>query len=206
MLRIFDTHAHYDDEAFDADREEVLSLIGVQGVRKVCDIGAGIESSRTALELSKKHDNMYCALGVIPGKCSEINEESWKWLCEKAESESKCVAIGEIGLDYHWDDDPKEVQALWFGNQMELAGKLGKPIVVHSRDAAKDTIDIMKEHNASGIGGVIHCYSYTKESKYPVPNLQAKPTLQMRFQIRKQFPSKFRKPCGRASSNLPQQN
>lgn len=164
MLRIFDTHAHYDDEAFDADREEVLSLIGMQGVRKVCDIGAGIESSRTALELSKKHDNMYCALGVIPGKCSEINEENWKWLCEKAESESKCVAIGEIGLDYHWDDDPKDVQALWFGNQMELARKLGKPIVVHSRDAAKDTIDIMKEHNASGIGGVIHCYSYTKES------------------------------------------
>ena len=164
MSQIFDTHAHYDDEAFDEDREEVLSLLASHGVAKVCDIGAGIESSRTALELSKRYAMMHCALGVIPGKCSEINEESWKWLCEAAEKEEKCVAIGEIGLDYHWDDDPRDVQALHFVNQMDLARKLGKPIVVHSRDAAKDTIDIMKAHKAGEIGGVLHCYSYTKES------------------------------------------
>ena len=86
-MPIFDTHAHYDDEAFDEDREEVLSLLAAYGVAKVCDIGAGIESSRTALELSKRYDMMHCALGVIPGKCSEINEESWNWLCEAAEKE-----------------------------------------------------------------------------------------------------------------------
>jgi TatD DNase family protein len=164
MSQIFDTHVHYDDEAFDEDREEVLSTLAAHGVAKVCDIGAGIESSHTALELAKKYEWMYCALGVIPGKCSEITEESWDWLCSAAGAEEKCVAIGEIGLDYHWDDDPKDVQALHFVNQMDLARKLGKPIVVHSRDAAKDTIDIMKAHNAGEIGGVLHCYSYTKES------------------------------------------
>jgi len=164
MLRIFDTHAHYDDEAFDADREEVLRGLATQGVLKVTDIGAGIESSRTALELSHGYDWMYCALGVIPGKCTEINDETWAWLCETAEKEEKCVAIGEIGLDYHWDDDPRDVQALHFANQIDLAKKVGKPIVVHSRDAAKDTIDIMRAHNAGDAGGVIHCYSYTAES------------------------------------------
>ena len=164
MLKIFDTHAHYDDEAFDEDREAVLSSLVMHGVAKVCDIGAGIESSKTALELAKQYDWMYCALGVIPGKCSEINEESWKWLCDTAASEEKCVAIGEIGLDYYWDDDPRDVQALHFANQLDLARKLRKPVVIHSREAAKDTIDIMKEHNASDIGGVIHCYSYTRES------------------------------------------
>ena len=164
MLPIFDTHAHYDDDAFNADRNEVLQGLAAQGIGRVTDIGAGIESSKTALELSKHWDFMYCALGVIPGKCSEIREESWKWLCESAEKEEKCVAIGEIGLDYHWDDDPRDVQALWFGNQIELAKKIGKPIVVHSRDAAKDTIDIMRAHSAGDAGGVIHCYSYTAES------------------------------------------
>ncbi len=164
MLRIFDTHAHYDDEAFDADRDEVLQGLAAQGIARVTDIGAGIESSKAALGLSKKYDFMYCALGVIPGKCSEITDETWKWLCESAEKEEKCVAIGEIGLDYHWDDDPRDVQALWFGNQIELAKKIGKTIVVHSRDAAKDTIDIMKAHSAGDAGGVIHCYSYTAES------------------------------------------
>ena len=164
MLPIFDTHVHYDDEAFDADRDEVLASLAAQGVGKVTDIGAGIETSKTALALSKKYDWMYCALGVIPGKCSEITEESWNWLCEAAAKEEKCVAIGEIGLDYHWDDDPRDVQALHFINQIDLAKKVGKPIVVHSREAAKDTIDIMKEHNAADAGGVLHCYSYTKES------------------------------------------
>ncbi|MCR4791623.1 MAG: TatD family hydrolase [Lachnospiraceae bacterium] len=164
MTPIFDTHAHYDDEAFDEDREEILSSLAMHGVAKVCDIGAGIESSKTALELSKKYDWMYCALGVIPGKCSEINDETWEWLVSSARDEEKCVAIGEIGLDYHWDDDPKDVQAMHFVNQMDLARSLRKPIVVHSRDAANDTINIMKEHKASEIGGVIHCYSYTRES------------------------------------------
>ena len=164
MTPIFDTHAHYDDEAFDEDREEILAGLSAQGVGKVTDIGAGIESSKTALELSKKYDWMYCALGVIPGKCSDIDDETWKWLCDTAASEEKCVAIGEIGLDYHWDDDPKDIQALHFINQMDLARKLKKPVVIHSRDAAKDTIDIMKAHNAAEIGGVLHCYSYTYES------------------------------------------
>ncbi len=164
MTPIFDTHAHYDDEAFDQDREEMLSSLAMHGVAKVCNIGAGIESSKSTLELSRKYDWMYCALGVIPGKCSEINDESWEWLCNAAKEEKKCVAIGEIGLDNHWDDDPKEVQEHWFIAQMDLARQLHKPIVVHSREAAKDTIDIMREHKASEIGGVIHCYSYTKES------------------------------------------
>ena len=164
MKKIFDTHVHYDDKAFDEDRDDVLSGLSSHGVLKVTDIGAGIDSSKAALTLSKKYDWMYCALGVIPGSCSDINEETWKWLCEAAENEEKCVAIGEIGLDYHWDDDPRDLQKKCFEDQMDLARKIGKPIVVHSRDAAKDTIDIMKGYNASEIGGVIHCYSYSAES------------------------------------------
>ena len=164
MAPIFDTHVHYDDDAFAEDRSEVLASLKEYGVEKVTDIGAGIASSKTALELAKKTPWMYCALGVIPGQCSEINDETWKWLCEAAEKEEKCVAIGEIGLDHHWDDDPHDVQAEWFVNQMNLARKLGKPMVIHSREAAKDTIDIMKGHHAGDIGGVLHCYSYSAES------------------------------------------
>ena len=164
MAPIFDTHVHYDDDAFAEDRSEVLASLKEYGVEKVTDIGAGIASSKTALELAKKTPWMYCALGVIPGQCSEINDETWKWLCEAAEKEEKCVAIGEIGLDHHWDDDPHDVQAEWFVNQMDLARKLGKPIVIHSREAAKDTIDIMRGHHAGDIGGVLHCYSYSAES------------------------------------------
>ncbi len=164
MKRIFDTHVHYDDKAFDEDRDRVLASLYSFGVEKVTDIGAGIESSKSALELSKKYDFMYCALGVIPGTCSELNDETFGWLSEKAEKEEKCVAIGEIGLDYHWDDDPRDVQKKCFADQMELARRVKKPIVVHSREAANDTIDIMRGCNAGDIGGVIHCYSYTKES------------------------------------------
>lgn len=164
MKKIFDTHVHYDDEAFDGDRGEVLASLSSYGVQKVTDIGAGIDSSRQALALSKEYDWMYCALGVIPGHCSDINEETWRWLSEAVKNEEKCVAVGEIGLDYHWDDDPSDLQKKCFSDQMELARSIKKPIVVHSRDAAKDTIDIMKSCRAGEIGGVIHCYSYTKES------------------------------------------
>ena len=164
MKHIFDTHAHYDDSAFDPDRESIIKSLSSYGVEKVTDIGAGIESSKAALELSKKYEMMYCALGVIPGSCSDINEETWKWLCESVKSEEKCVAVGEIGLDYHWDDDPRPLQKKCFEDQMYLAREAEKPIVVHSRDAAKDTIDIMKGCKAGEIGGVIHCYSYSAES------------------------------------------
>ncbi len=164
MEPIFDTHVHYDDDAFSEDRSEVLASLKDYGVEKVTDIGAGIASSKTALDLARKIPWMYCALGVIPGQCSEINDETWKWLCESAEKEEKCVAIGEIGLDHHWDDDPWDVQAEWFTAQMDLESKLEKRMVIHSRDVAKDTIAIMKERHAGDIGGVMHCYSYSAES------------------------------------------
>ena len=164
MIRIFDTHVHYDDAAFDSDREEVLASLKDSGVLRVTDIGAGIASSKTALELSRRYPWMYCALGVIPGQCSELNDETWEWLQAAAAREDKCVAIGEIGLDYHWDDDPADVQKEWFSRQLRLAAEVSKPVVIHSREAARDTIDIMKAEHAGDIGGVMHCYSYTKET------------------------------------------
>ena len=163
MTPIFDTHAHYDDEAFDEDRESLLSSLAEQGVAKVVNVGASLASCKKTLELMDKYDFMYGAIGVHPSETAELNEENYKWLKEACGHE-KCVALGEIGLDYYWNEPEGSIQKEWFVRQMDLARQLQLPMVIHSRDAAKDTIDIMKEEKAEEIGGVIHCFSYTKET------------------------------------------
>ncbi len=159
---IFDTHAHYDDEAFDEDRHELLSAMREQGIEKIVNIGASLRSNEQTLELVKQYDFMMAAFGVHPNDADKLNEENFKRIEELCKMD-KCVAVGEIGLDYYWPEPDPALQKPWFERQMDLARRIGKPIVVHSRDAAQDTYDMMKAANARDIGGVVHCFSYSKE-------------------------------------------
>lgn len=163
MTNIFDTHAHYDDEAFDQDREVLLQELPYKGIERVVNIGASLASCRKTLELTERYDYIYGAIGVHPSETTELNEEAFEWLKEQCRH-IKCVAVGEIGLDYYWEEPEHSIQKEWFARQLELAKQLSLPVVIHSRDAAKDTIDIMKALNAEDIGGVTHCFSYTKET------------------------------------------
>lgn len=163
MTPIFDTHAHYDDEAFDADREALLKRLPQEGIARVVNVGASLASCRSTIELMNRYDYVYGAIGVHPSETAELDEESFADLRQQCQLE-KCVAVGEIGLDYYWDEPDRELQKEWFKRQLKLAREIGKPVIIHSRDAAKDTVDIMTEEHAEEIGGVIHCYSYTKET------------------------------------------
>ncbi len=163
MADIFDTHAHYDDGAFDEDREELLSALPDQDIKKVVNVGASLASCRKTLELMEQYDYIYGAMGVHPSETEELNEESFAWLRQQCLHE-KCVAVGEIGLDYYWKEPDPKIQKKWFVRQLDLARELSLPVIIHSRDAAKDTVDILTQQRAEEIGGVIHCYSYTKET------------------------------------------
>ena len=163
MTGIFDTHDHYDDAAFDEDREELLRELPRQGIARVVNVGASLASCRTTRDMMEKYDYIYGAIGVHPSETAELNEEAYLWLKEQCRHE-KCVAVGEIGLDYYWEEPEHDIQKEWFARQLSLAKEVSLPVIIHSRDAAKDTIDIMKAQNAWEIGGVVHCYSYTKET------------------------------------------
>lgn len=163
MTEIFDTHAHYDDEAFDEDRETLLESLPRNGIARVVNVAASLQSCKTTRALAERYGFIYCALGVHPNETGELTEEAFDWLRKQCLFE-KCVAVGEIGLDYYWDEPEHELQKEWFARQLNLAREVKKPVIIHSRDAAKDTIDIMAAEKAQEIGGVIHCYSYTKES------------------------------------------
>ena len=159
MEYIFDTHAHYDDEAFDEDRESLIGSLREKGIGNVCNIGASMESCRTTLALAEKYPFFYGALGVHPNETKDLTEEDMDWL-RKASGSEKIVAIGEIGLDYYWDEPDRETQKKWFVRQLSIAKDTGLPVVIHSRDAAKDTMDIIKAEHKGTTGGVIHCFSY----------------------------------------------
>ncbi len=159
---IFDTHAHYDDEAFDEDREELIESLRKANISKVVNIGANLAGSRSSVALADKYDFFYAAVGAHPDDAAEVNDEGIAILRELAKNK-KVKAIGEIGLDYYWNKDNAELQKEAFARQIELAKELNLPIVIHSRDAAKDTLDIMKEYEAHKAGGVMHCFSYSPE-------------------------------------------
>jgi TatD DNase family protein len=163
MIPIFDTHAHYDDEAFDEDRAELLAQLPVEGIARVVNVGSSLASCRTTLNLMEQYEFIYGAIGVHPSETAELSEEGFAWLKEAC-SHPKCVAVGEIGLDYYWEEPDAAIQKEWFARQLDLAREMELPVVIHSRDAAKDTIDVMTAAGADQIGGVIHCYSYTKET------------------------------------------
>lgn len=159
---IFDTHAHYDDEAFTEDRKELLNGMQSAGIGRIVNIGASMETSEKTIALTEEYDFIYGAVGVHPTEVADLNEQDMEQLKEWAKL-PKVVAIGEIGLDYHYEEPSRELQFRWFRAQMEVAREVKLPMIVHSRDAAKDTLDLMKEADAGSIGGVVHCYSYTKE-------------------------------------------
>lgn len=159
---IFDTHAHYDDKAFDEDREELLEGLTEHGIEAVVNIGNDMRSTEHTLELTKRYPQVYGAAGVHPSSSAELDEERFSRL-RTAAMDPQIVAVGETGLDYYWEEPEHEIQKYWFGRQLELAREVRRPVVIHSRDAAKDTFDIMKEHQAQEIGGVIHCFSYGRE-------------------------------------------
>ncbi len=163
MIPIFDTHAHYDDEAFNEDRDGLLASLPKQGITRIVNVGASLASCRKTIALMDQYDYIYGAIGVHPSESGELNEDNFPSIKEMCRHE-KCVAVGEIGLDYYWDEPDREIQKKWFIRQLDLAREIQLPVIVHSRDAAKDTADIMMAEKAGEIGGVVHCYSYTKES------------------------------------------
>jgi len=158
---IFDTHAHYDDEAFDEDRESLLQDMKQNGVDCIVNIGANMQTSRNTVALTEQYDFIYGAVGVHPSDVYDMTEADIETLREWSRLD-KIVAIGEIGLDYHYPDTDKALQQKWFIRQLQLAREEKLPVVIHSRDAAADTLAIMQEHGRE-LGGVIHCFSYTKE-------------------------------------------
>lgn len=159
---IFDTHAHYDDKKFDEDREELISSLPDNGVGLVVNVSASLSSVKASLELAERYPYVYSSVGIHPDEVGELDEEKLDYLRVMA-GHSKCAAIGEIGLDYYWNKEDKAIQEKWFVSQINLARELGKPIIVHSREAAKDTFEILCREHAEDIGGVIHCYSYSWE-------------------------------------------
>lgn len=159
---IFDSHAHYDDEAFDADRDELLRGMHEKGVGYIVNASAAPDDMPRILELTKKYDFLYGTAGIHPSDAPEMNDDNFSRVSEMLKAD-KILAVGEIGLDYHYPDTDKPLQKEWFAAQIGLARREGYPIIVHSRDAAQDTLDMIKSEKAADTGGVIHCFSYEKE-------------------------------------------
>ena len=162
---IFDTHAHYDDEQFDEDREDLLEKLPQNGVKRVVDVAASADSLARVLEIARTHDFVYAALGLHPDEVGDLSDEVFHFMEENL-SDPKVVAVGEIGLDYYWNKEAKAVQEAAFRRQIELALKHKMPINVHSREAADDTLRIIKDYYGKGDienPGIIHCFSYSVE-------------------------------------------
>ncbi len=164
---ITDTHAHYDDKRFEDKYDELFASLSQNGVLKIINCGCDIESSKKCLELSKKYSICYTAVGYHPSnlpKCKDINLSKIKELA----GDKRVVAIGEIGLDYYWNKDNKELQKEVFKGQIELADKLCLPVIIHDRDAHADTLEILKEKKPKG---VVHCFSGSSEMAEEIINL-----------------------------------
>lgn len=161
---IFESHAHYDDAQFDNDREELLTSMKENGIETIINVGSDFRGCEKTVELMNKYDFIYGAIGIHPSDIGDLNDDTCRWLEEKSTLE-KIVAIGEIGLDYYWDkeEEVQKAQREWFEWQMKLAKMEGLPVIIHSRDAAEDTLKLMKGIHAEEIPGVIHCFSYSKE-------------------------------------------
>ena len=159
---IFESHAHYDDEVFDEDREQLLASFKEKGIDTVVNVGASLAGCRATVELTKEYPFIYGAIGIHPSEVGELNEDNFTSLKEWCALD-QIVAVGETGLDYHWPEPGLALQKDWFERQLALAGEVKLPVIIHSREAAKDTLEIMQAHHAGEIGGVVHCFSYAKE-------------------------------------------
>ncbi len=155
---IFDTHAHYNDEAFDQDREELFAGMPAAGIGGIVNMGASLRDVEESQQLAADYPFIYAAAGVHPDHVGDLNEERMSHLKDLCARE-KTVAVGEIGLDYYWDKENHKTQKAWFVRQLQLAKEMDLPVNIHSRDAAQDTFDIMKAEHAGTTGGIIHCFS-----------------------------------------------
>lgn len=162
-IKIFESHAHYDDKAFDDDRDELLKQLYDEGIAYVINVAAELKGVDSTYELASTYDHVYAAIGIHPSEVGELNENTFQHVREVAKR-PKVLAVGEIGLDYHYDEPKKEIQKDWFERQLNLARELRKPVIIHSRDACEDTMKILKSGVARDIPGVVHCYSYTVET------------------------------------------
>jgi len=159
---IFDSHAHLDDRRFDEDREEVIERAFQAGIAGIINVGADLESSRTTVELSGKYDFIYASVGVHPHEASGYNASIEGQISNLAQSD-RVVAIGEIGLDYHYDNSPRDLQKKAFERQLRLASSMDLPVIIHNREAHRDCLDILHVEKNERQRGVFHCYSGSAE-------------------------------------------
>ena len=166
-MELFDSHSHYNDEKFNEDREQIIKETYEAGVTKFVCAGYNIDSSLFSLEMSKKYEFIYSICGISPNDIPQSEQQLWKDINEiteivKKNNSKKLVAIGEIGLDYYWSKENKDLQKQAFIKQIELANELDLPIVIHSRDASVDTIDILEKHKVNRTG-IFHCCQLNQE-------------------------------------------
>lgn len=166
---LFDTHAHYDDERFNKDRYEVIESVHQKGVSYILNASSDMKSIKLSLELAQKYPYVYAAIGIHPHCATEITDEILASLYELS-SNKKVVAIGEIGLDYHYDFSPREIQKKVFSKQINIAKELSLPIIIHNRESHEDVLNIIVKEKAKDIGGVFHCYSGSAEMAREVLN------------------------------------
>lgn len=167
---LFDSHAHYDDEKFNDDRDLILSQMQENNVGLIMNACAAMSDLEAISALCARYPFVYGAVGVHPSDCAELTEADMQTLADAAQN-PKIKAIGEIGLDYYYDDVPREVQKKWFSRQTELARELKMPVIIHDREAHGDTMDILKSCGAKDCGGVLHCFSGSTEMAREVLNL-----------------------------------
>lgn len=159
---LFDTHAHLNADQFREDVEEVIERAKNVGVRYMVVVGFDEKTIKGAMKLAETYDFIYAAVGWHPVDAIDMKEEHLTWL-EELSHHPKVVALGEMGLDYHWDKSPKEIQKEVFRKQIQLAKKVKLPIIIHNREASQDIVDILKEENAREVGGIMHCFSGSVE-------------------------------------------
>jgi TatD DNase family protein len=166
-MGFFDSHAHYNDEKFDSDRDEVISSVKAEGITRLVSVGYSVDSSKFAEKLSNEYDFIYYSCGISPNDLPQTEEELWKRLEEikkiSKQKHKKLVAIGEIGLDYYWNKENLDLQQLAFIEQIKLANECDLPIIIHTREAVVDTIDILKNKQTSLNTGVFHCCPLNRE-------------------------------------------
>lgn len=159
---LIDSHAHLDDERFDKDRDTLIKSLKENGIDLVINPGSDVLSSIKSVSLSEQYENIYAAVGVHPHSAKEMDESTIEVL-KSFTGREKVVAIGEIGLDYYYDNSPRDIQRQRFKEQLDLAKEVDLPVIIHSRDAAQETFDILKEAQDGSLKGVLHCYSGSVE-------------------------------------------
>lgn len=160
-MEFFDSHSHYNDESFDNDREELIQKTLDEKITRMMCVGYNVEKSLKAIEIAENNDFIYASCGISPNDIEDYTEENLQKIEEMAKSD-KVVAIGEIGLDYHWNKENKELQKELFIKQIDIANKYNKPIIIHTRDAYTDTIEILKAHPVKNTG-IFHCCPLNQE-------------------------------------------